>query len=163
MRAPGKIEPVVYFVCGDPNVTNPRRPRGFILIAPYTDCPVPDGYSREFAETLAEVDRLETILVRQLREDFEREAQLEESLFSQQRQQIVDDLRARMTSADCDEWEKEFIRLYLQLKDERKRENYRQRYFERTAYLWARHNDTPKNRGVDEEKANVDRISVSNA
>ena len=52
------------------------------------------------------------------------------------------------------------IRLYLQLRDERKKETYRQRWLERQTYLWARHNDTPKNREVDDEKFHVDRISV---
>lgn len=152
MRAPGKIEPVIYFRCYDPELASPHRPRGYLLIAPYTACPTPLGYEQCAAETLAEVDKLEAILVRQEREGWEQELEIEETKFSEARNKIRDNLYARMTSSSTDEWEKEFIRLYLQLRDERKKEKYRQRFLERSAYLWARHNDTPPGRGVDEEK-----------
>lgn len=152
MRAPGKIEPVIYFRCYDPSLANPSRPRGYLLIAPYTACPTPFGYEQCAAETLADVDKLEAALVQQEREGWEQEAEIDEMKFSEARNAVRDRLYARMTSAATDEWEKEFIRLYLQLRDERKKEMYRQRFLERQAYLWARHNDTPAGRQVDEEK-----------
>ena len=152
MRAPGKIEPVIYFTCGSQELSNPSRPIGYVLIAPYTDCPTPEGYRREFADTLAEVDRLEATLVRQEYEGQQQEMEIEEVKFSAARDQIRDNLYRRMISSETDEWEREFIRLYLQLRDERKKAMYRQRFLERKSYLWARHYDTPRGRGVDEEK-----------
>jgi hypothetical protein len=45
-------------------------------------------------------------------------------------------LRLQMQSAACDEWEREFIKLWLELSDE-KRKKYEQIFMQRTSYLWA--------------------------
>ena len=157
----GYIEPVVYFVCTRPELTNPQRPLNYHLIAPYTGCPNPDGYERREARTLPEARTLERTLVQQEREGWEQEAEVEQAKFAQVSQEIRDRLYARMTSSTTDEWEREFIRLYLQLRDERKAEKYAAIYQQRHAYLHALHFDTPKGRGVDEETFSVDRIAVT--
>jgi hypothetical protein len=154
MRKPGTIEPIVYFV----NHADPNHPVGYIILAPYSECPAPNGYQKEGVDTLSGVDRLEKILVDQERRDWEREAEYNEKLIGEKKSEIRDRLYAKMTSSSTDPWEKEFIRLYLYLREEKK-QKYQQRYLERTAYLWARHNDTPKGRGVDEEKVSLDRIN----
>ncbi len=154
MRKPGCIEPVWYFVNG----ADPQHPRGYILLAPYSDCPAPEGYMREYADTLAAVDRLEKILQRQEYEQLEQEAERDEALLAARMASVRDRLYARMTSSYTDPYEREFIRLYLQLREE-KRGKYRQLWLERTAYLWARHNDSGS-RPVDSERVNLDKMEI---
>lgn len=154
MRAPGKVEPVFYFL----NCSDAVRPRGYILLAPDSHMPAPEGYTREFAETLPDIDRLERTLQAQERAEWEREAQHDERLLAERRAAVRDRLYARLTSSSTDDYEREFIRLYLQLRED-KRARHQQRYLERTTFLWARHNDTPKGRGVDEERVSLDRVN----
>lgn len=162
MRKPGQIEPVFYFVNG----ASTAHPPGYILLAPYTgggdrcECPTPEGYRLEYADTLADVDKLERILQLQEREEAEREGQREVEMLEARRKAIRDRIYQKIASSETDEWNKEFYRLYLQLSDERKKTMYRQRFLERQSYLWARHNDTPKERRSDEEVFNVERHTV---
>jgi hypothetical protein len=149
MRKPGCIEPVVYF----------RFPNGHITLAPYSDMPTPNGAIREGADTLAQVDRLQERLLSQEKQQWEREAQRDAATFGKLEEAVRDRLYARMTSAATDDYEKEFIRLYLQLRDEKKRKRYRDLYLQRTAYLWARENDSPGRR-VDQERFDVERHEV---
>jgi len=149
MRKPGCIEPVIYF----------RYPDGHLTLAPYSDFPTPPNAIREGAETLAQVDRLERVLQQQELDRGEREMQHDSEMIESASARIRDSLYARMTSGSTTEWEKEFLRLYLQLRDERKREKYRQRYLEYSMYLSARHNDIGK-RSADKEEFHPDRITV---
>jgi hypothetical protein len=155
------IEPVVYFICYDSDRTNPPRPKGYLLIAPYTDCPAPSGYERREARYLHEAYDLERRLVRQERDGWEQEAELESQRFSDRQAVIRDRLYQRMISSSTDVYEQEFIRAWLQLKDEQKRERYAQRLGERQMYLHALHFDTPKGRRVDEETVQLDRININ--
>lgn len=145
----GSIEPVVYFI----------NQSGHVLLAPYSAMATPDGYRREEAGTLGDVDKLQVLLVMQERRQWEREAAQEESLFGARLDAVRDRLYARMTSAGTGAYEKEFIRHYLQLRIE-KRDKHRQRFEHREAFLWARENDTPKGRGVDKEEFHVERHEV---
>lgn len=155
MRKPGCIEPVVYYVNG----TDPAHAPGFHMLAPYSDHPTPEGYRREGADTLAEVDKLEAILQQQEREAMEREVEQDEAQFTLRRQAVRDKLYARMTSSDTSEYEKEFIRNYLQLRNERK-PKYRALLEQWQMYMWARHNDIGKGRGAGEEVFNPERHTV---
>jgi hypothetical protein len=145
-RKPGCIEPVVYFING----ADPAHPPGFLMLAPYSDFPTPEGYAREYADTLAAVDKLEATLQSQELAAMEHEAEMDATRFAARRQAVRDNLYARMTSGECSEYEKEFIRGYLQLRDERTRQKYRDLYLQRSMYLWARHHDIGK-RGAGEE------------
>jgi len=148
MRKPGCIEPVIYF----------RFPDGHLTLAPYSDFPTPAGAIREGADTLAQVDRLQAILVEQERREWEREVEGDVARFQARMDQVRDRLYARMTSSSTSEYEKEFIRLYLQLRND-KRAKHRQRWLERTAYLYAREYDLG-NRRADTEEFNVERHEV---
>ena len=162
MRKPGQIEPVFYFVNG----SNPAHEIGYVMLAPYTGggdrclCPTPEGYRLEYADTLPDVDKLERKLQRQELEQAEREGEREMSVLEARRKELRDRMYQHMTSSETDPWNKEFYRLYLQLSDERKKKMYAQRFLERESYLWARHNDTPKNRRADEEVFNAERHTV---
>lgn len=155
MRKPGCVEPVFFYV----NHTDQNHPPGYVLIAADSANRPMEGYQREYAETLADIDRLEKRLQQQEFEQWEREEQANESALASRRQEVRDRLYARMTSGSTDEWEKEFIRNYLLLRDE-KREKWRNIHMQRSAFLWARHNDTPKDRRVDEETVNLERINL---
>jgi hypothetical protein len=148
MRKPGCIEPVIYF----------RHPDDHLTLAPYSDFPTPEGAIREYADTLAAVDRLQATLVAQEKREWEREVQRDAATFGARMDEVRDRLYARMTSSATSEFEREFIRLYLQLRND-KRAVYQQRWLERTAYLWARENDSGS-RPVDSEEFHPDRINV---
>ena len=55
MHKLGTLTPVVYFVAH----RVPTHAEGYVMLAPYTGCPTPPGYSREYADTLDAVDRLQ--------------------------------------------------------------------------------------------------------
>lgn len=149
MRKPGCIEPVIYFHYLD----------GHLTLAPYSDFPTPEGAIREGADTLRDVDILQERLVAQERREWEREVEHDHNAFSGRMEAVRDRLYARMTSSATSEYEKEFIKLYLQLRND-KRAKHQQRWLERTAYLHAREFDTPRGREVDREVFLSDRHTV---
>ena len=153
-RKLGTLEPVVYFV----NHKDPAHPDGFIMLAPYTSYPTPEGYSRHEADTLAEVDKLQKQLMYQEATANERDYLYDQWLTGGKYQEVGDRLYARMTSSATSEYEKDFIKAYLQVIRPEKREIARQRWLERQCYLSARENDIPKGRRADEEAFKVDRI-----
>jgi hypothetical protein len=155
MLKPGTIEAVIYFVNG----ADPAHPSGFVMLAPYSDFPTPSGYRREYADTLKDVDKLEARLQQQERDACEQEMLRDMEQVQAHRQAVRDRLYAKMISDSTSEYDKEFIRGYLQLRDERAKEKYRNLKLQRDMYLWARHNDIG-NRGAGEEIFHADRISV---
>lgn len=148
-RKAGCIEPVIFF----------RYPNGHLTLAPYSDFPTPEGSIREGADTLAQVDILQERLVAQEREEWAKEVEVDEARFQTRMDEVRDRLYARMTSSSTPAYEKEFIGLYLKLRNE-KRHRHRQRWLERTAYLTAREFDIG-NRAADSEEFKVDKHTVS--
>lgn len=138
---------VVYFVNG----RDPRHELGYVMLAPYSECATPEGYRREEANTLAEVDQLQARLTDQEMSLARQELERDESRLEPLRAAVRDRLYARMTSGATDEFNKEFLRLYLQLQND-KRHRHRQRYLEREMYLTARENDAKNGRQPDEER-----------
>jgi hypothetical protein len=161
MRKPGCIEPVWFFV----NAQDPAHPPGYILLVPYTgggdrcECPTPAGYRLEYADTLPAVDILERKLQQQERDGAIAEGVRESQTFAGIQSQIRDRIYEHIKSSATDEYNREFLRLWLQLSDERKRKKYSQLFLERESYLWARHNDIG-NRSASSEEFNPDRIDV---
>lgn len=141
----GSLDPVVYF----------QNSRGEIVLPPdstlaryfyegardsngktYRDL----GFEWREAGTLAEVDDLQRRLVEQDRRSNEAGAERDEALRGESWRRVGDRLRARMVSSSTSTYEREFIGLYLRLRDE-KRAKHRQRWLERVSYLWAREMD----------------------
>jgi hypothetical protein len=147
-RKAGCIEPVVYFV----------RQDGHVMLAPYTSAPCPANCRREEADTLAEVDRLERVLQQQEELESERELILDLNRTERASQAVRDRLYARMTSGSTPQWEKDFLREYLKLRDERKRAKYQEAH-KKLWILWARHNDSGTRR-VDSEEFNWQKHEV---
>jgi hypothetical protein len=148
VRKPGCVAPVIYF----------RYPNGHLTLAPFSDCPTPDGAIKEEADTLTQIDRLVDTLRKQEAESAQNEMHYDQSLFKKRNDEIRDRIYARISSNTTTEYEKEFLRLYLSLRDERKRELYRQRFMEAQWYLHARENDLG-DRPADKESVNLDKVN----
>lgn len=152
----GSASAIEYFC----NRRDPSRPPGYLLLAPYSGARLPDGYSREFADSLSAVDRLQTTLLSQEKREWEREQVHEESLIRARQQSVVDRLRQIMVSDSTSPYERDFIAAYLQLRDD-KREKYRKLYEQRVAYLSVLAHDCPPDRKPNEEKVNLDRMNIN--
>lgn len=150
----GSLEPVIYFR----NISNPTRPLGWIILAPYSACPCEIGYERDGAESLAEVDRLQRKLEEQ--ESAERAADVihDERVFGPMRDKVRDNLYAKLVSSATSEAEKDFIRAYLAHRID-KRDRFHAKYLEYVTYFHAREMDVPKDRPVDSERVNLDRVN----
>jgi hypothetical protein len=98
------------------------------------------GFEWREADSLAKVDDLQNRLVEQDRRQAEGAAERDERRFAAGWARVRDNLYSRMISSSTSEYEKEFIRLYLELRED-KRARHRQRWLERTSYLWCREMD----------------------
>lgn len=150
----GSLSEVVYFR----NHRDPAHPPGFLMLAPYSEFRTPSGYTREVARTLGEIDALQRTLIEQERRACESEILHDEAILGRKYAEVTDRLRAKMVSSSTSPYERDFIELYLQLRDE-KRDKHRQRFLERQMYLHARENDMPKNRRENEERVSLDRVN----
>jgi glucan phosphorylase len=148
MRKPGCVAAVIYF----------RYPNGHLVLAPFSDCPTPDGAIKEEADTLTQIDKLVDQLRKQEYETSQREMHYDQSLMASKDKEIRDRIYQRISSSATTEYEKEFLRLYMQLRDERKREMYRQRFMEAQWYLAARENNLG-DRAADKEEVNLDKVN----
>lgn len=151
----GSLDAPIYFI----NYRDPAHPPGYLMLAPYSDFPTPAGYSREVADDLPAVDRLQKRLQQQEYREWEQETERDLNGLRTRFEASRDRLYARMTSSSCPPYERDFIENYLRLQDE-KREKHRRNFECRNAYLWARENDIPKGRRANEESFNVERHEV---
>jgi hypothetical protein len=148
VRKPGCVAPVIFF----------RYPNGHLTLAPFSECPTPDGAIKEEADTLPAIDKLVDQLRKQEYENSQREMNYDMNLFACRDQEIRDRIYQRMTSGSTSAYEKEFLRLYMKLRDERKRETYRQRFMEQSWYLAAREFDLG-DRDASKEEVNLDKVN----
>jgi hypothetical protein len=117
---------------------------GTISLPPTDDTPCPPGYMRCEANTLAEVDLLQRQLQQATYERCQRELRRDEEAFAESRERVRSSLTAKIASSATTEYEREFLRAYIQLREE-KRDKYRQRFACDVAYLEMRENDRPRN------------------
>jgi hypothetical protein len=117
---------------------------GTISLPPTDDTPCPPGYMRCEANTLDEVDKLQKRLQQATYERCQRELQRDEEAFAESRERVRSSLTAKIASSATTEYEREFLRAYIQLREE-KRDKYRQRFACDVAYLEMRENDHPRN------------------
>lgn len=122
--AMGTLSPVVYF----------ENSRGVIALPPSTeyarackDQMRARGFELREAASLPEIDALQKRMVQQEYQQQQRRLEVEESLGGRIRSSIRDRLYARMTSSGCSDYEKEFIRVYLQVREDR-RHKHQQRF-----------------------------------
>jgi hypothetical protein len=114
----------------------------------FTKLPKPsregEKWDRREANTLEEVDRLQSRLQRQTYERQHREWEHDDQAFAAARQKVIDSLHSKLASSATSEYEREFIRFYIQLREE-KRAKYRQRFICDRAFLELRENDRARN------------------
>lgn len=145
--ARGSLDPVIYF----------ENASGYVILAPqqigqgtalakkiYEERYRPAGWEwREAgANGLHEVDALQKKLIDQ---EVSRDRRMaDKSSYERDvvRREIAESLRNRMTSAATSEFEREFIRYYLELREDSKRDKYREALKQRNYYLWAREQDS---------------------
>jgi len=146
----------IYFV----NHKDPNYPEGHIILAPYSDFPCGEGWSKHEADTLNAVTELQKRLTAQESRKVLRGFLNENKFMAAKHQEIRDRLRERMISSSTTPYEREFIQLFLQSREE-KRADYERRYTCDTAaqvILHAHNYDTPKGREANQEKVSLDRI-----
>ena len=135
------------------------RPRGYVILAPYSGCPAPVFYSKQVANSLAEVDLLERKLQRQTELDFEREAEHEYNMTHDIRKAVRSRIIDKMHGCGVDESIKPYIHDYLEALLQLRPDNPKRNYFENQleCYIAIRHNDIG-NRRPDAEIVNIDDI-----
>lgn len=151
MRKPGCIEPIIYFTNRD----------GYHMLASYTGQPTPEGWMRhDDADTLPAARKLQDILVAQSRREWEAEEQYDRAQVQRNEDAMRDKFNEAIASSETNEYNKDFLRNWMKLRDERKREKYRKIYEQRQAYLYSLEYDSP-GRNVDEESFNVEKHTVT--
>jgi hypothetical protein len=127
----GSLTPVIYFQSAD----------GYVVLAPYSDMPTPASYDRREAVSLPDIDKLVDRLRTQELRTLEQEHIAESERAERVHTRVRDNLYAKLTSAATSEAEKEFIRLYLEIRNERQRQKYHAKFAEYNFYLHAREHD----------------------
>jgi hypothetical protein len=150
----GTMSPVIFTRCR----------LGHVVLLPYTECPTPAGCEfqyplthqpcgqpviREGADTLAAIDALQRKLTDQENEKGNLEQQFDIMQTEAVRQRVRDSLYAKMISAATPEAEKEFIRAYLNLRQEL-RQKHHQKWNQYVVYINAREFDVGKRGDVGE-------------
>jgi hypothetical protein len=150
----GTLTPVIYFIAH----RDPRHAEGYVMLAAYSSQPTPAGYSREYADTLAAVDRLQKRLQEQTRREFDAEREAIEAAGGSIRRLIRDRLMAKLASSSTSEHDKDFIRSWLVVREDR-RDEFARHFEMRNAFIHARENDLG-DRDADDESFHPDRIDV---
>jgi len=136
---------VLYFENADGRVSLPPTSETAELMARH---PKYKKSQLKEANTLPEIDRLQTRLHRQAQEELQVAEFNDETMWRERRKQIYDNLYQRLISAGTDEYEKEFLRHYLQLREE-KRQKYHARFVCDRAYFTAREFDQSGRNALD--------------
>lgn len=95
-----------------------------------------NGWEWKEAGTWTEVTKLQDRLVAQEETRRSRMRESEQTALGPARAEVIRALHARMSSAGCSDYEKEFIRCWIQLRTD-KRAKYEQAFKEHHSYLWA--------------------------
>ncbi|MGH7184477.1 MAG: hypothetical protein ACREJN_21235 [Nitrospiraceae bacterium] len=139
--APGKIKAILYFMNSkgvvkmlptDEECYRFRKHMGKI------------GFELMFAETLGEAKKLQKKLQDQLYYEQQAELQRDEVLTSYRRQAIRDRLVARRNSAACNQTERDFIDMWLVIR-EQKHDLFKRRFTQQIGHLDALEFDNPTN------------------
>ena len=155
-RALGTLDPVIYFrnrnlkTYWPDKITKVDLPKGHYMLPPVEVGRGPElarmlyekrykdqGYEWCEAGTLSAVDELQDILTDQEERILRSRGERMEMIRDAARSQTRSDLRQRMISADCSPYERDFITLYLQMDDEKKKK-WREHFMVRNHYIWAR-------------------------
>jgi hypothetical protein len=144
----GTLEPIIYFERSDSYAILPVYDAGCpeqarrVFNERYKNHATERWQWRETDGTLSAVDALQKRLVDQ--EERRDGAMIEAHAMVRERwrKQVSDSLRARMCSSATSPFEREFIEIYLTLREEKTRDKYRQQLEHRNHYLWLRENNS---------------------
>lgn len=144
-RAQGTLNPILFFENAAGDIPLPPTTEEALRFKKRMEA---KGYELREARTLAEVDKLQTRLqdleIRRMGPNLEHHQEIREAV----RKHVSSNLYARLSTGIGD-YEKEFIRCYLQLR-ESKRDRYRDIWEQRQMYLHVRE--------MDENTLGTDRI-----
>jgi hypothetical protein len=96
------------------------------------------------ANTIAEVESLERRLRAKVKADAEIEIAGDEARCAAERQRIRSNLQAAIASAATDQYTKDYLRAWIALRDQKRREKYKSTFQQREAYFEALHYDRPR-------------------
>lgn len=119
-------------------------PDGYVAQSVLAD-PRWSGYELREANTLDEVDRLTQRLNQQARDEAERDGLREQAVWAERLEQQRSAIAARIASSATSEYEKEFLRHWLLLRDEKKKAAYKSRFACDQAYFELREHDHARN------------------
>lgn len=121
--------------------------RGEILLPPTSDTPRPRGHILREANSINEVHDLERRLQRQEADKHEQQLERDHDVTESSRREIRRRLIARIDSCATDEYTKDFLRNWMMLRDEKRREYYKNQFRCREVYLEALNFDRPQTLG----------------
>jgi hypothetical protein len=137
--APGRVTSIIYFASQDGQVILPPTTEDarWLYRTHYQN----RGWEWCEASTLAEVDALQDRLCSLDKDKREMDFERDERKFAEGRERIRSSIYQRMISSSTSPFMRDFYWYYLHVHQPEKREQYRQRYFEATSYLWSREMD----------------------
>lgn len=136
--APGQINGPEYFINRLGEIQLPPSTEEALRIK---DRMSQRGFDLRKVTTLQQLDDLQNLMAQQHQEQNQQDAEREDLTTRDRLASARARLRARMVSSSTSPYERDFIQYYLQLSDDRKREQYRQRFLCDTAYFMAREFD----------------------
>ena len=148
-RAMGTLSSPIYFLRSDGKIDipvfeegNPELARKVFESRRYKYHPTEKWEWREDCTSLADVDRLNDKLVEQEMRQNEAMYQGHSQMREMIRARVASSLRQTMCSSSTSAYEREFIKLYLDLRDQKKRDKYGQELMNRNYFLWSREMDS---------------------
>jgi hypothetical protein len=123
-NAPGVIEPVIYFEAPKDFYVGTRLVKqGYVIVSPHTDHRTPEGYERKECRYLHEVDALTKKMNQQDQDQFGAMMGKDREIMRQRREKNRATLRQRMLAADCNAFERAFIKGALEYLDKKESES----------------------------------------
>lgn len=146
-RAIGSVEPIIVFEREDGYIVLPQYGAGMIeqarhiFEARYRNHPTEKWMWREWGCRMEDVDRLQKKLTEQEYRKNQQMLEVHHEMREAIRKRVADDLRQVMISSSTTPFERDFVSIYLELRDDAKRDKYRASLEHHQFYLWAREND----------------------
>lgn len=148
-RAAGSLSPIIYFERADGKIDlpvfetgHPEMARQVFESHRYKYHPVEKWEYRETGTQISDIRAFQKRLVDQENRIAESMKCNHQMMRERVRKDIASSLYQQLQSSDISEYNKDFIRHYLLLREEKDRDKYGQAFEHRQAYLWALENDS---------------------
>lgn len=117
---------------------------GTIYIPPTSDIPCPPHCITRYCASIRDVERLVARMQQAAMDEADRAGVRQQIVWGPKLEAIRDDLLAKMHSAGVSEYERDFLREWLKLRDEKKKENYARLFEQRRVIAEALEFDRPR-------------------